>query len=436
VRALALVFILSAGTAAASQKVTIAPVIGDKKQALEKQLEGALCQRVTCVPAGKVMAGHKPDFKKARRASVDAIVTGSVHGPKASVQVLLTSQPKTAAFDQPFHLVKGVLSKRDLSTVLDAVATSLGGVGAPGGTEPPPIETTPPAAETKPTPAEPTPEPKEEKFSERQHSADSASSSTSSSTTLEASAERPGGRAEWPFILADVGLDMVGRSFGYNNLTAGPALAYSAPFIASPRLDLEAYPLAHSFDGGAQRLGVTFEGAYAVGLQSQFGTNPPNLPHPTTLSRFDFGALCWLGKPNILFAPELGYRLFNFSTGEAKDGSSLTGLPNVSYGALRISGAVQGALTESFRLEARFSVLPVLSTGQLIGGPYFSKGSGFGFEGEAGARLQLLKNVGLAVFGEYTRYGFSFTSQTTDTYQAQGATDSIYGGRVAVTFNF
>jgi hypothetical protein len=195
-------------------------------------------------------------------------------------------------------------------------------------------------------------------------------------------------------------------------------------------------PLARSFEGGAQRLGVTFSGAYAVGLQSQFGTNPPNLPHPTTLSRLDFGLLCWLGTPSILFAPEVGYRLFSFSTGAAKDGSVLTGLPNVSYGSLRFSGAVQLALSEQLKVEVRVSAMPVLSEGQLVGGPYFSKGSGFAFEGEAGIRFQLMKNVGLAVFGEYTHYGFSFSSLPTDVYQAQGATDQTYGGRAAVTFNF
>lgn len=438
VRELWLALILSAGPAAAAQRLAIAPFPGDHKAAVEKELTGALCQRVTCVPGAKVMRGGRPDFKKAHKSGVDAIVTGSVRAGSVHIQVYLSTQPKTAAFDQSFRLSKGHLGKRDLSAVLDAVATSLGGVGPPEtpAESTPPIASPPAAYNVESPPAEPAPapEPADQKFAERQK----AQESSEAAATVEASSEPAAteGGLQTPLVLVDVGVWMFGRNFDYNNLSSGPALKYNLAFFAAPRLDLQVYPLAHAMKGAAQRVGLTFDGMYVLGLQSQFGQNPPNLPHSTSLSEFDVGALWWLGSRTVQFAPEVGYQSFNFSTSPDKNGAVLTGLPNVSYGSLRFSGAVRFAATDAFHLEARLSAMPVLSTGQLIGGPYFSHGSGFAFEVDGGARFQLAKNVGLAVLGEYTRYGFSFSSQPSDTYQAQGAVDSIYGGRASMSFNF
>jgi hypothetical protein len=427
----ALALILLAGPAFAAQKLAITPLGGDKGHAVEKQLSSSLCKRVACAPHAKVMKGAKPDFARAKKAGINAVLIGHVAGGHVEVTVVFSDQPKIPVFSQTYPLAKGKLSKNDLLALTEAVAGALGGAPVPpppeptAPTPPPPPE---PVAEKPPTPAEPlTPAPEEHaspapRETERERT---------SEVVVEEHPTRPAAK-NWPIILADVGLDIVGRSFDYNQLSQGNALRYSAPGIFSPRLDLELCPLAHSISGFGGRWGISAEGTYAVGLQSQLGTAPA---HPTSLLRFDGGVLWWLGNPTgFSFAPEAGYRLLSFSTSAAKDGSVLTGLPNVTYGSLRFSGAIRFAASDSLRLDLRLSGMPVLGAADLIGPNYFTKGSGLGLEGEAGVRLLLTKQVGIGVFGEYTRYTFSFNS--TGAYQAKGATDQYYGGRAAATFTY
>jgi hypothetical protein len=426
-----LALLLIAGQAVAAQKLAITPLGGDKGHAVERQLSSALCKRLTCAPHTKVMKGAKPDFARAKKAGINALLIGHIAGGHAEVTVVFPDQPKIPVFSQTYAVVRGKLSKNDLLALTEGVVGALGGAPVPpppAAPEPaaptPPIAPEPVAEKTPPAPEPATPLPEE-----RAAPSSRETGSQSTEVVVEEHPIRPAAK-NWPIIQADVGLDIVGRSFDYNNLTQGNALRYSAPGIFSPRLDLELCPMAHSISGFAGRWGISADGTYAVGLQSQLGTAPA---HPTSLSRFDGGLLWWLGNPTGLsFAPEAGYRLLSFSTSAAKDGSVLTGLPNVTYGALRFSGALRFAASEKIRIDLRLSGMPVLGAADLIGPNYFTKGSGLGLEGEAGVRILIAKQVGIGIFGEYTRYSFSFNS--TGAYQANGATDQYYGGRAAATF--
>jgi hypothetical protein len=428
----ALALLLLAGPAFGAQKLAITPLSGDKGHAVEKQLSSSLCKRLTCAPHAKVMKGTRPDFAKAKKAGINALLIGHVAGGRAEVTIVFSDQPKIPVFSQTYPVAKGKLSKNDLLALTEGVVGALGGAPVPPPPEPPPPAAPPtpePVAETPPPSPSPT-TPLPEEHATPSPAPRETERGTPSEVVVEEHPVRPAVK-NWPIILADVGLDIVGRNFDYSGLQASsPALRYSAPGIFSPRLDLEICPLAHSISGFGGRWGISAEGTYAVGLKSQLGTAPA---HPTSLSRFDGGVLWWLGNPTgFTFAPEVGYRLLSFSTSLASDGSTLTGLPNVTYGALRFSGAFRIAASDTIRIDVRLSGMPVLSAPDLIGPTYFTKGSGLGLEGEAGLRILLTKAVGIGVFGEYTRYNFSFNS--TGTYVANGATDQYYGGRAAATF--
>lgn len=430
--------LILAAPALAAQRVVLAPIAGDKTHALQKQLSAALCDTFDCVESSKVMHGAKPDWKKARRAGVDGVLSGKVLGKKLELEMVLTSEPRQPAFTKTFILMKGRLSKKDVSKVTAGLTGALG-ESAPALEASPPQMAAPPSEPT-PTPVpEESPSPPVVQTPPREETSEQPTAPTRRSTRRSTEVEAPteqqtSGTAIAPLVLADVGIDMVGRSFGYDTLTAGNALAYQASFIPSPRIDLELYPLARAVEGIPQRLGLSFTGAFSVGLKSELGTLPS---HPTSLTRLDFGALSWFGpRGGWAVAPEVGFRIFNFSTSPASDGSALAGLPNVNYQSLRFSAGGRFPLNDTVKAELRLSALPVLNANQLISSQYFSKGSGFGLEGEVGLRVMLATHIGFALFGEYTRYGFSFTSASTDTYQAKGATDQVFGGRGELTFTY
>ena len=78
--------------------------------------------------------------------------------------------------------------------------------------------------------------------------------------------------------------------------------------------------------------------------------------------------------------------------------------------------------------------MPVLSSGAIVSPAYFTKGSAFAFEFEGGALIHITPLLGLAVLGNFSQYGLSFTPAATDAFRATGASDTYYGGRALATF--
>ena len=395
-----------------AQNLAIGRIRGDKDKTIHRQLSRAFCKRIECV---EPVRGHatRADL---RRAGIDFLLTAKIHGNAIDLKVVRTTNPEGVAWEQSFVLERKRIVKGDRQLLVSSVMGLLSDDASAVAPEVKEHELT--------------------SISEHAAVASDRESTPSSTPVVEAELSRPDrDPAEtWPVFMLDLGLDVVGRNFGYQQLTAGNLVAYQTPYIPSPRLDLALYPFAHSGPGLFRRLGLDGEFAYAVGLQSQLGSSAL---YPTKLSRIDGGLALWLGSDSGLsISPQVGVRQMSFSTGTASDGSVLTTLPNVAYTAVRVSAALRYAVTRWLGFDLRLSGMPVIRASGLIDPKLFSQGTGLGLESEGGFRVQLSSLLGVGVFGEYTRYAFSFSPRPTDAYQAKGATDAYYGGRAAVTLTY
>jgi len=383
--------------------LTLAPLAADKGKAIGRQLTASLCKRFECV---------KPNKRPA------IVLTGKVSAARVDVVVVFPGKKGAETVKRSLGIKKKKLVTADADALADAISSAIETQAAPPPAEPSPepAPASEPAATKAPEPA-PAPAKKEQQ------------------EVVEQPAPRPHPRGgEAPMLVVSAGADLVGRNLSYKNLTAGALYPYQLSLGAAPRVAAEVYPLAHISDGMLQRLGVTAEGTVALGWASKTNAPGTQLSYPTSMSRFDIGALMWLGSPTISVAPEFALRLFNFSTGNASNGTAFTVLPNVSYSALRLGAALRFVTGELVTLELGGGVMPVLGASSLIGSTYFTRGSGLAFEIEGGAWVHFTPHLGLAVLGDFTQYGFSFTSAATDTYRADGASDSQYGVRLMGVF--
>ena len=124
---------------------------------------------------------------------------------------------------------------------------------------------------------------------------------------------------------------------------------------------------------------------------------------------------------------------------------ALDGLPSITYNALKVG--VAGELpfaTTGLLAFGRFSILPVLSASELIGvnppgrTTYFANGSvlGIDFGLGVGFKLPPLPALQVRLGFDFARYGLSFKSSSTDTYQAEGAVDQYLGGTLALRYTY
>jgi len=138
-----------------------------------------------------------------------------------------------------------------------------------------------------------------------------------------------------------------------------------------------------------------------------------------------------------VFVPMLGVSVRSFSLGAAADGTSLDGLPNVSFVGLRAGLGVElPILKDLLGFFGHFCVVPVFSSGQLVSSAFFPNGSTFGLEANAGLSLKILSFLSLRVAFELEQYASSFKTEPTDMFVAAGSVDRYLGGSAAVRLEF
>jgi hypothetical protein len=421
--------VLASAPALAAPKVVVADLKGDKKGAVTKPLRKSICAQVTCVANGKVGLPKKLDWKKAKKEKVSGVVTGSV--VKGKVKLELRTGPGAPAKTWSLTLAKGnKLKPADAAQVRADVVDLVAPVPAPPpvvAPEPEPVAPTP-APAPAPTPApkselkpearpEPKPEPQAEAREEKPEPHHAA--------------EPEGGP---PLLHVLVGLDVEHRTLRYSNLTTNNLSEYEAPAIYAPRLQLEAYPLAH-MDNPARGLGLLLDYRFAVGLKSAVTGGPS---HPTRMSVFSLDARYRFdttgdGKYNVI--PFVGYRRMGFRVDPASDGSTFIGLPKIVTGGVRLGLGADLSPVDKLHLLGQLDYEFVLSKADLISAGYFPSGRASAFELEVGAGYEIVPHLDVQLLFEFAHTGFSFDANP-GPYQASGATDTLIGGRLMVGYSF
>ncbi|MGA9521470.1 MAG: hypothetical protein WBV82_08405 [Myxococcaceae bacterium] len=420
--------LLSSAAQAATTKVAVLPFTGPKATVARSQLTRAVCGELECVPASKASRGNKPDFKKAKRAGVELILTGQVSGPasKRTLTVIAWDANGEQRSKDTFRLARnGKLSRSEL----DRAAAKVLEVAGATQQQSEPEEEEPLATEREETPPTLLPE-----ASEQEQEQEVASIEREERRDEEAPVALRRRGPQLPLFWVEAGADFTHRSFDYSGLAVANLRAYvTQPALVAPRIQAAVYPLSRSLEGIGAGLGIEGGYAFAVGLRS---IDENEKPHPTAVTRLDLGARLDLRPVEgsaLMISPQVGYRNATFSVGAADDGSTLAGMPGLTYDALRF-GVEAELPIEAMRVFAKASYLQALGLGEIGAAPFFPKSSGSGFEGTLGAGYQVVENVEVRLSLNYTRFGLSFEPEAGATYVATGATDQYLGGALTGRF--
>jgi hypothetical protein len=425
---LVLLLLALASPALAAPHVVVGDFKGDKKSAAAKSLRSVVCARLSCVEPKKVGLPRKLDWKKAAKSKVQGVLTGTI--AKGKLALKLQSNPGAPAQTWSFKLGKGgKLASADATQVREDLL-NLFAPPSPPPTAPEPAPTPEPAPMPTPVPPSPAPAPKPAPRPE--------SREPTPRSPVEAHVEpAPAREAGTPPLLhVELGLDLERRTLRYSNLASANLSEYEAPVIYSPRLRLEAYPLAQKLEGIPAGLGLLLDYRVAVGLKSAVEGGPT---HPTRQSVFalDLRLRIPVGEEKqSAIIPFLGYRRAGFRVDPAADGTRFVGLPTILTGGPRFGVAVDLVPVEKLHVLGQADYVIALAKADLIGPDYFPSGSASVIEGELGLGYELVPHVDLRAVFEVSRTGFSFDPAGQSRYVASGASELLLGGRLMLGFGF
>jgi hypothetical protein len=250
-----------------------------------------------------------------------------------------------------------------------------------------------------------------------------------------------------PLIAAELGLDLLNRAFGYVQPVTN-LRRYGLPVFPMAAARVELFPFARSRDDLLAGLGLEVSLGLAPWLRSRRESTMDDA-FPTSTLRFDAG-LAWRLVPvktlDLTVVPLVGLRAHSFTVGPNAQMARLDLLPNLDYLGLRAGvGFELGLLNGLLTLFGRFSAVPVFSSGEIISPAFFTRGSNFGLDGQAGLGVRVLGTAAAAGWRNllelraafaFTRYGLTFQTEPTDAFVAQGAVDQYLGGTLAVRFAY
>lgn len=406
-----------------AQKLAVGPITGPGAANLTRQLSQTLCDTADCVPAGDVTSSGKPDWKKAKRAGVSVFLTGTVvkKGRVHTVTLEVWTGPGKPRATKAWPGEDERFSPKHLSEVA-ALVSQYVKRGAP-----PPVES---------DDAEP---PKITKGGKGKRGDDERPLRLSGETPQEPGGDEEApaketepegeGDASAPRFAAWVGFAVMNRHYDYSGAASGNLRRYDLPIFPTPRLGVEAFPFAQK---PGHLAGLGFEGTldYQGWLKSRKLNDPTEFP--TSAVKADVSARWRFPVASFFVTPRVGIRYQAFTVAAASNGSKLDGVPNLAYFGPRLGADIEGKLLEdSLRLWGGGSIIPELSSGDVLSPAFFNKGSNVGFELHAGVAVHLTGPAWLVATGEFSLNSLSFQAQPTDPYVAAGATDRYLGAGLA-----
>src|SRR4051794_25158359 len=105
----ALALAVLTATSSAAQRVSFPSFTGPSAASVRNQIVGAVCDTTDCVAATKTTTSGKPDWKKAKKESVQFFVTGSVtkKGKGLNLDVFVYNKAGAPKARRSFPLEKG-----------------------------------------------------------------------------------------------------------------------------------------------------------------------------------------------------------------------------------------------------------------------------------------------------------------------------------------
>lgn len=433
----ALALVALTATSAAAQRVSFPSFTGPSAASVRNQIVGTVCDTADCVSATRTTTGGKPDWKKAKKESVQFFVTGSVakRGKALTLDLFVFNKAGAPKAKKSLPMDKnGTLSGKNLQAAMDLLSGVFGNkrpAPAPDEVKPPPDEVKPPPKEKTPTrPPDPPPTRVEKEKKD--------APPPEGETRGEPEPEKPKAKRKPPFLVVEAGVEVLNRKLEYTQVATSNLRRYDLPIYGQLTVGAQFYPLALVRDDLLAGLGVELNLALAPWLQSRLASITE--PFPTSALRIDalirFNLQPVKSFP-LVITPYAGLRTQSFTVSPLADGRRIDGLPNIAFLGLRVGlGLEVPLIVGRLDLFGRFGILPVFTSGEVSSPAFFPNGGAFGLEGCAGLGVQILPFLAVRGSFEFTRYGLTFTTQPTDPYVAAGAVDTYLGGKIVVRLSF
>jgi hypothetical protein len=243
--------------------------------------------------------------------------------------------------------------------------------------------------------------------------------------------------AEPPWVIAELGAFLTGRSLTYQGVPAGPSplVGFRADAIVGPWARVEGYPLARSGAGLAAGLGAYVEGGASIGLTASTASAGGTVDLRGQMVTIQAGALWrvpipgWSGSAVI---PAVAYQLLSFTFDPA-----YPGLPDASLQGIRLALSLDAPLGDAFALRLGFAWTPWLSSWQLVGSPdFFAAKGAYALSAELGLSWAIAPPVALRLTGTWDATTYALEADPGSAVQATGARDQYLGGRLTVRVAF
>lgn len=428
-------------------RLSLGPLYGPARPALVAQLREAVCARADCVPWNEIVSGEQPDPGKARRLGVAVAVTGIVSSRDGRLGLSLSvfSGPPLERRLLRLELAPdGSLRPDQLARATRVIAAGLRSpaaapppgprrlelvagpleVLAPGGPTlepsaeaPRPAPSPDPPAATVPLalapPLEPSPLPAPATDPASPLAAPTGPAPAAASPSREASQRRP-------WISIELGGGGARREIDYQGAdpAAGPAVAFSAPTVATAHGRLTIFPWSAGEAPGPGGLGLFAEADLSVAFETGvagYGSRP------TTLVRSATG-LTWISPPlgawRTVLAPALARQRRAVVVRPP-----VPGLPDTELTGYSLSLDVETEPLSPVGLLVGGGLVRWAGAPDPLGGGSGQEGVAWGLEARFGLQVALGEALDLRLLGGWSARRYAIPEDPTGATTVTGASD-------------
>lgn len=230
----------------------------------------------------------------------------------------------------------------------------------------------------------------------------------------------PAGARDPVIIRAGAGIEIGGRKFSYGAPATDNLRPYDAGGVPRLRIGVDVFPLAPTDNLWARGIALSARFAIAPTIESSTAAGQTA---DTSWSGFGIGARAMFPVGETLLAGgRIGYGRERFRFSESSP--LYAEIPTVDYRSVHVGGLL-GARFGDFGVRAGASYLMVLSAGELA--DRFRDASVSGMRAEVAGTWRFAARWRVALTLAYARYGYDFTVDPGDAYQAASAADQFFG---------
>jgi hypothetical protein len=237
--------------------------------------------------------------------------------------------------------------------------------------------------------------------------------------------------ARW-LAAAEVGVFLTSRQLSFEGEPSGPTRlrGYSSGAIAGPWIHLEGFPLLEVAGDLLAGLGVFADFGSSVGLRTSVEGPAGNEQRASWLWQLGVGVE-WRIRPvdslPVTMVPALSYRWQSFSISPP-----VLGLPDSSLGGLCGSLRIEVAVASRYTILIGGGYVRWFGLADMVGAGYFTSGRAQALEASLGFGVAILGPLSLRAYGFYSGTWYSLEASLSSPYQATGATETFFGGRLVV----